>query len=93
VHWVYIARCSDFTLYVGHTFDLASREKTHNDGHGARYTAIRRPVSIIYSERHDSVDSALVRERQLKHWTVKKKEALIAGDLTTLKSLSKRRGK
>ena len=27
------------------------------------------------------------RERQLKHWTIAKKEALIAGDLILLKKL------
>jgi predicted GIY-YIG superfamily endonuclease len=30
---------------------------------------------------------ALSRERQLKHWTRAKKEALVAGDLDTLKKL------
>lgn len=89
--FVYILRCADDTLYVGHTDDLASREETHNDGHGSRYTAARRPVRIVYSEEHESTVSVIARERQLKHWTARKKEALIAGDLTTLKSLSKRR--
>jgi predicted GIY-YIG superfamily endonuclease len=33
----------------------------------------------------------LSRERQLKRWTARKKEALIAGDFSTLKLLSRRR--
>ena len=91
--FVYILRCSDGTLYVGHTDDVASREKTHNEGHGARCTAARRPVRVVYSDEYESTESAIRRECQLKHWTARKKEALIAGDLSILKSLSKRRRK
>jgi putative endonuclease len=90
--FVYILRCSDQTLYVGYTDDLAVRERVHNEGFGARYTAARRPVRLVYSEWHDSIDSTLARERQLKHWSAKKKEALIDGDLSALKLLSRRRG-
>ncbi len=91
--YVYIVRCRDGTLYVGHTDDLASREKTHNDGFGASYTAKRRPVRLVYSEQHASIAAPVARERQLKRWTAAKKEALIAGNLTQVKSLSKRRQK
>ena len=91
--WVYIVRCSDGTLYIGHSCNVHSREKTHNEGHGALYTATRRPVRIVYSESHDRLDAAIARERQLKRWTTAKKEALIAGDLVTLKSRSVQRRK
>ena len=64
--FVYILRCSDGTLYIGHTDDLASRERTHNDGRGARYTSGRRPVALIYWESFKTVGDALRRERQLK---------------------------
>jgi putative endonuclease len=88
-----MVRCSDGTLYVGHTNNVRGREKTHNEGHGSRYTAQRRPVKLVYSESHDLLDAAIARERQLKRWTTAKKEALIAGELATLKSLSVRRRK
>lgn len=88
--FTYILRCADDTLYVGHTEDLASRERTHNDGKGAKYTAARRPVRVVYAEEHDSVESAIAREHQLKRWTTKKKEALIRGDHAALRSLSRR---
>lgn len=88
--FTYILRCADETLYVGHTEDLASREQTHNDGKGAKYTASRRPVRMIYAEEHASVESAIARERQLKRWTAKKKEALIRGDRPALRSLGRR---
>ena len=88
--FIYIVRCADDTLYVGHTEDLASRERTHNDGRGAVYTGARRPVHMVYAEEHASIASALVRERQLKRWSTKKKEALVLDDRAALKSLDRR---
>ena len=57
----------------------------HNDGRGARYTACRRPVTLVYSESFDSKSAALKREFQLKRWARTKKDALIAGNLALLK--------
>ena len=88
--FIYILRCADDTLYVGHTENVASRERTHNDGKGAKYTAARRPVRMVYAEKHHSVESAIARERQLKRWTKKKKEALVLGDLRTLRAIGRR---
>ena len=73
--WVYIVRCSDRILYVGHTDNVHSREKAHNEGHGSHYTAERRPVKVVYSESHDRLETAIARERQLKRRTTAKKEA------------------
>jgi predicted GIY-YIG superfamily endonuclease len=88
--FVYILRCADGTFYVGHTEDVGSREKTHNDGFGSQYTAARRPVQVVYSEDCASLSAAVSRERPLKRWSAKKKEALIAGNLTSLRRLSRR---
>ncbi len=88
---VHILRCADGTFYVGHTDDVASREKTHNDGFGSRYTAARLPVQVVYAESCTSLQAAVSRERQLKRWSAKKKAALVAGNLASLKSLGKRR--
>ncbi|MDP2318538.1 MAG: GIY-YIG nuclease family protein [Acidobacteriota bacterium] len=88
--FTYIVRCADATLYVGHTEDLALREQAHNDGHGAMYTAKRRPVRMVYAEEHASVASAIAREHQLKGWSHKKKEALILGERPALRSLGRR---
>jgi predicted GIY-YIG superfamily endonuclease len=89
--FVYILRCADGTFYVGHTTDLTAREKAHNEGTAAAYTAKRLPVRVVYSEQHSSIDLAIARERQLKRWTAQKKEALIAGDTRKLHMLSRRR--
>ena len=88
--FTYILRCADDTLYVGHTEDLASREQTHNEGKGAKYTADRRPVRMVYAEEHASAESAIAREHQLKRWSHKKKEALILADRAALRLLGRR---
>ncbi len=79
VHFVYIVRCADGTLYTGYARDPRAREKVHNSGHGARYTSSRRPVVLVYSEACKSRGAALSREHQLKQWTRQRKETLIAG--------------
>ena len=37
--WIYILRCSDDSLYVGHTHNVPARVASHNDGHASRYTS------------------------------------------------------
>jgi putative endonuclease len=78
VHFVYIVRCADGTLYTGYARDPRAREKVHNTGRGARYTSGRRPVCLVYSEACQSRGNALKREHQLKRWSRARKEALIA---------------
>jgi Predicted endonuclease containing a URI domain len=85
--FVYILRCSDGSFYVGETNDVPSRLARHNNGTAAAHTAMHRPVQLVYTERYSTRDDCLKRERQLKRWTRAKKEALIAGDATTLKTL------
>jgi putative endonuclease len=77
VHFVYILRCADGTLYTGCAKNPRARETLHNAGRGARYTASRRPVSLVYVEECESLGTALSREHQLKRLTRAKKEALV----------------
>jgi putative endonuclease len=90
-YFVYILVCSDGTLYVGSTSDVARREHAHNEGRGAKYTAGRKPVRVVYSEAHESRSAAQSREAQLKHWSREKKQALIEHDGQGLHAPSKRR--
>ena len=78
MHFVYIVRCADGTLYTGYALNPREREKVHNSGRGAHYTACRLPVSLVYSESFESKSEALKREHQLKRWPRAKKEALVA---------------
>ena len=87
VWFVYILRCVDNSVYIGSTKDLTSRLIKHDHGSASRFTAVRRPVTLAYTESHATRDAAHQRERQLKRWTRAKKEALIAGDFALLKRL------
>jgi predicted GIY-YIG superfamily endonuclease len=48
---------------------------------------------VVYSEQLPTLAAALRREKQIKHWTAKKKQALIQGRLSELKKLSKSRSR
>ena len=79
MHFAYLLRCADGTLYGGYTRDLDSREARHNAGKGGRYTAGRRPVRIVYSESFETQQAAMAREAALKRLTKAEKEALADG--------------
>lgn len=75
--FVYIAKCSDGSLYTGCSNNLAKRIATHNLGKGAKYTRSRLPVQLVYSESHKSFSDALKREIQIKKLTRQQKAQLI----------------
>ena len=78
MHYIYILKCCDNTLYTGYTNDLDKRLATHNAGKGAKYTARRRPVELVYSESFDNKNDAMSREWHIKHdMTREEKIALI----------------
>ena len=61
-----MVRCVDGTFYTGWALDLHARIDAHNLGRGAKYTAGRRPVTLVYAEPCDSREAALRREHALK---------------------------
>ena len=75
--YTYIVRCSDGSLYTGSCQDLDERVQKHNLGEGAKYTAQRRPVEVVYYEIFILRTEAMKREYQIKRWTRIKKENLI----------------
>ncbi|MBI4817585.1 MAG: GIY-YIG nuclease family protein [Deltaproteobacteria bacterium] len=91
--FLYILRCKDDSLYVGHTDDLERRVLQHETGELPCYTRERRPVALVYSCEFSTRDEALQRERQLKGWSRAKKNALIHSDFARLRKLSKARTK
>ncbi len=76
-HLVYIARCSDKSLYTGCTHNIEQRIKKHNDGEACQYTKYRRPIEVIHTEEYDTLLEARRREHQIKGWTRQKKENLV----------------
>jgi len=76
-YFCYILKCADGTFYTGWTTDPDRRLLQHNQGHGSRYTRVRRPVLLVYVERQPDRSSAQKRERRLKTWTRNRKMKLI----------------
>ncbi len=77
MYFCYLLRCSDGSLYTGITTDPVRRLKQHNRGQASKYTAARRPVRLVWKEKHRSRSSALRREAQLQRWPRRQKQALI----------------
>ena len=76
-YYAYLARCNDNSLYAGYTNNLKEREIKHNEGNGAHYTRIRRPVKIVYHEEFINRADAMKREAQFKQLSKQEKEDLL----------------
>lgn len=66
MHYVYVLRCADDTLYTGWTTNLDKRIQAHNDKKGAKYTKSRTPVALFYYEEFETKSEALKREAAIK---------------------------
>ena len=64
---IYIVKCRDETFYTGITNNLNKRLEAHNGGRGAKYTAARRPVQLVYLE-----DAATRSEASKREYVIKK---------------------
>ena len=77
-YFIYILKCSDETLYTGITTDIKRRVHEHNTSDkGAKYTKLRRPVELVYSENSENRSTASKREYAIKKLTREKKMELI----------------
>ncbi|MEM9279936.1 MAG: GIY-YIG nuclease family protein [Pseudomonadota bacterium] len=87
---VYILKCSDGSYYTGLTKqNIEARIWEHNHGIYKGYTYKRRPVKLVFTETYDRLTEAIARERQIKGWNSKKKEALIAQNYESLPELAR----
>ena len=82
--FIYILECSDKSYYVGITPNLKRRLREHQIGRGGLWTKLRRPVALKYFEKLKTKLEAEARERRLKGWSRRKKEALINGKVLSL---------
>jgi putative endonuclease len=76
-YFTYIMASRSRTLYIGVTGDLHRRVFQHKwkeqEGFTARYNCDR----LVWFERHQFVQKAIGREKELKGWSRSKKIALI----------------
>ena len=88
-YYVYIAKCADDSYYTGVTNDLERRLSEHNSGRDSgAYTFTRRPVEIVFAHEFNDVQQEIAFEKQIKGWSRKKKEAIIADRWEDLKRLA-----
>jgi len=67
LYYIYIIQCADDTLYTGITTELERRIEEHNSSDkGAKYTRVRRPVTLVYSEEYPDRSAASKREYEIK---------------------------
>ncbi len=88
-YYVYMLKCVDKSYYVGVTNNVQKRLFEHNEGRVEGYTSTRRPVILVYFHDFNDIREAIIFEKKLKSWRRAKKEALIKGDIESLKKLSR----
>ena len=67
----------DGTLYIGVTAHLAARVDQHRRDVGSRFCRRYGLHTLVYAERHDTIEQAIAREKALKAWKRKWKVELI----------------
>lgn len=75
---MYVARCTDDSLYTGIAIDVRARIAAHDAGKGARYTRGRGPLVVCAKRRCASKGEALRLEAAIKKLSRDDKERLIA---------------
>ncbi len=88
--FTYMLHCSDGPDYVGQTDDLGRRFAEHGAGATGGYTASRRPVRVVWSEEFSTREEAKAAEAQIKKWSRRKKEALLAGNVQALRAAARK---
>ena len=57
------------TLYIGVTDDLVRRIHEHREGLVAGFTKRYGLKQLVYLERYDDPQTAIQREKNIKHWS------------------------
>ena len=69
IYFVYIlASKRNGTLYIGVTNDLIRRVLQHKQGLIEGFTKRYKVVRLVFYESTENIESAIIREKQLKNW-------------------------
>ena len=91
-YYIYVLKCADNTYYTGVTNNLIRRFGEHTEGISSKaYTFKRRPLQLVFWEEFSNIEFAIEKEKQIKKWSKKKKEALIQDEYEKLPDLSKKK--
>jgi putative endonuclease len=85
----YIMASRSHTLYIGVTGDLLKRVFQHKWKEHGVFTARYNCDRLVWFERHQDVQKAIAREKELKGWRRSKKIALIESANPTWDDLSR----
>jgi putative endonuclease len=83
-----LARASHSTLYTGVTSSLLQRIYQHRSGTLRGFTNQWGIKRLVWLERHDTMESAIRREKTIKRWPRQWKYDLIAKDNPTWRDLA-----
>ncbi len=76
--YLYVLLCADGTYYTGITKDTKRRLHEHNNTkRGAKYTKVRRPVSLVFSKRFDNRSVAQKAEYAFKRYSRAQKKQIV----------------
>lgn len=76
------------TLYIGVSNNLECRVFEHKQKMFKGFTQRYNLTKLVYFEETDDVGAAIAREKEVKGWTRRKKDALIASMNPTWKNLA-----
>ena len=83
-----LARASHSTLYTGVTSDLTGRIWQHREGVVAGFTRRYGIKRLVWFEMHETMESAIVREKRIKRWPREWKYDLIHKENPTWRDLA-----
>ena len=63
-----LARSSHGTFYTGVTSNLLHRLQQHREGAADGFTRRYAIKRLVWFERHETMEAAIVREKQIKRW-------------------------
>jgi len=68
--WVYIVtNRPNGVLYTGVTSDIARRAYEHREGLIPGFTRRYGLKRLVWLERHEDIGAAILREKNIKHWS------------------------
>ena len=81
MYYVYmLASQPNGTLYTGVTNDLVRRVSEHKHDFTPGFTSRYGVKHLVWSEPHDDIEQAILREKRIKRWRRKWKLALIEAE-------------
>ena len=72
-----LASCRNGTLYVGVTSNLPQRVWQHKQGLGEGFAKRYGVYDLVWYEQHETMMTAIAREKTIKKWTRSRKIELI----------------